>query len=220
MESAGEECPPASWTVTFWEALDCRSFNCGCRRYLRCFRLISNAGGIFVCDGHGHLFGCTLDSGGNNGSALQNDLHLLLLFANLSMTSAIGANVADTKEKATRGARCRANREGRARTHRSEPRLRTGFAVYGIHRDGTALDPDELQTLEHLCESAARAHTYIEVSRYRAERAAALFGTKSSEYPSVKVGNSKCWLTLRQPSKRSGTNDYRSEREASAWQAL
>ncbi|HEY9180489.1 MAG TPA: hypothetical protein VIO32_07195, partial [Candidatus Baltobacteraceae bacterium] len=50
----------------------------------------------------------------------------------------------------------------------------TGFAVYGIHRDGTALDPDELETLEHLCESAARAYTYIEVSRYRLERAAAV----------------------------------------------
>jgi hypothetical protein len=50
----------------------------------------------------------------------------------------------------------------------------TGFAVYGIHRDGTALDPDELETLEHLCASAAQAYTYIEVSRYRLERSAAL----------------------------------------------
>jgi hypothetical protein len=49
----------------------------------------------------------------------------------------------------------------------------TGFAVYGIHRDGTALDPDELETLEHLCASAAQAYTYIEVSHYRLERAAA-----------------------------------------------
>ncbi len=49
----------------------------------------------------------------------------------------------------------------------------TGFVVYGIHRDGTALDPDELQTLENLSEFAARAYTYIEVRRYRAERAAA-----------------------------------------------
>lgn len=47
----------------------------------------------------------------------------------------------------------------------------TGFAVYGIHRDGTALDPDELETLEHLCNAAAQAYTYIEVSRYRTERA-------------------------------------------------
>lgn len=46
----------------------------------------------------------------------------------------------------------------------------TGFAVYGIHRDGTALDPDELETLEHLCNAAAQAYTYIEVSRYRTER--------------------------------------------------
>lgn len=43
----------------------------------------------------------------------------------------------------------------------------TGFAVYGIHRDGTALDPDELDTLDHLCDAAAQAYTYIEVSRYR-----------------------------------------------------
>ena len=48
----------------------------------------------------------------------------------------------------------------------------TGFAVYGIHCDGTALDPDELETLEHLCASAAQAYTYIEVSRYRLERSA------------------------------------------------
>jgi hypothetical protein len=46
----------------------------------------------------------------------------------------------------------------------------TGFAVYGIHRDGTALDPDELETLDHLCDAAAQAYTYIEVSGYRAER--------------------------------------------------
>ena len=46
----------------------------------------------------------------------------------------------------------------------------TGFVVYGVHRDGTALDPDELETLERLCDAAAQAYTYIEVSRYRAER--------------------------------------------------
>lgn len=45
-----------------------------------------------------------------------------------------------------------------------------GFVVYGIHRDGTTLDPDEIETLERLCDSAAQAYTYIEVSRYRAER--------------------------------------------------
>jgi hypothetical protein len=45
----------------------------------------------------------------------------------------------------------------------------TGFAVYGIHRDGTALDPDELETLDNLCDAAAQAYTYIEVSRYRTE---------------------------------------------------
>jgi len=32
------------------------------------------------------------------------------------------------------------------------------------------LDPDELETLEHLCDAAAQAYTYIEVSRYRTER--------------------------------------------------
>jgi hypothetical protein len=48
----------------------------------------------------------------------------------------------------------------------------TGFAVYGIHRDGTALDPDELETLSHLCDAAAQAYTYIEVRQYRTERSA------------------------------------------------
>jgi hypothetical protein len=42
------------------------------------------------------------------------------------------------------------------------------FAVYGIHRDGTKLDPDEIETLEHVCETAAQAYTSIELSRYRA----------------------------------------------------
>jgi hypothetical protein len=42
------------------------------------------------------------------------------------------------------------------------------FAVYGIHRDGTRLDPDEIETLERLCEVAAQAYTGIELARYRA----------------------------------------------------
>ncbi|HZT11603.1 MAG TPA: hypothetical protein VFA29_02290, partial [Candidatus Baltobacteraceae bacterium] len=49
----------------------------------------------------------------------------------------------------------------------------TAFVVYGIHRDGTVLDPDEVESLERLCACAAQAYTYIEVSRYRAERVAA-----------------------------------------------
>ncbi len=44
----------------------------------------------------------------------------------------------------------------------------TGFAVYGIHRDGTKLDPDEIETLEHLCDLAAQAYVRIELLRYRA----------------------------------------------------
>jgi len=43
----------------------------------------------------------------------------------------------------------------------------TGFALYGTHRDGTSLDPDEVETLEHLCEAAAQAYTLIENARYR-----------------------------------------------------
>ncbi|HKU67607.1 MAG TPA: hypothetical protein VJP85_07525 [Candidatus Baltobacteraceae bacterium] len=46
----------------------------------------------------------------------------------------------------------------------------SAFAVYGIHRDGTMLDPDEVDALERLCDAAAQAYTYIEVTRYRAER--------------------------------------------------
>ncbi len=42
------------------------------------------------------------------------------------------------------------------------------FVLYGIHRSGTKLDPDEIETLEHLCESAAQAYTGIELSRYQA----------------------------------------------------
>lgn len=44
----------------------------------------------------------------------------------------------------------------------------TAFAVYGIHRDGTKLDPDEIETLEHLCEMAAQGYVRIELLRYRA----------------------------------------------------
>ncbi|MBV9269657.1 MAG: hypothetical protein JO165_01080, partial [Candidatus Eremiobacteraeota bacterium] len=45
--------------------------------------------------------------------------------------------------------------------------LLTGFMVYGIHRDGTQLDPDEIETLERLCASAAQAYTGIELARYQ-----------------------------------------------------
>ena len=41
------------------------------------------------------------------------------------------------------------------------------FALYGIHRDGTQLDPDEVQTLEALCDAAAHAYTRVENLRYR-----------------------------------------------------
>lgn len=49
----------------------------------------------------------------------------------------------------------------------------TAFALYGLHRDGTKLDPDELETLERLCDSGAQAYTLIENSRYRAQLDAA-----------------------------------------------
>lgn len=42
------------------------------------------------------------------------------------------------------------------------------FGVYGIHRDGTKLDPDEVDTLERLCQAAAQAYVRIENSRLRA----------------------------------------------------
>lgn len=43
----------------------------------------------------------------------------------------------------------------------------TGFVIYGLHRDGTRLDPDEEQVLERLCETAAQAYTGIELAQYR-----------------------------------------------------
>lgn len=50
----------------------------------------------------------------------------------------------------------------------------TAFAVYGVHRDGTKLDPDEIEALEHLCEVAAQGYVRIELMRYRALSAAPL----------------------------------------------
>ncbi|HKU66453.1 MAG TPA: hypothetical protein VJP85_01640 [Candidatus Baltobacteraceae bacterium] len=50
----------------------------------------------------------------------------------------------------------------------------TAFAVYGIHRDGTKLDPDEIETLERLCEVAAQGYVRIELLRYRALSASPL----------------------------------------------
>jgi len=41
------------------------------------------------------------------------------------------------------------------------------FALYGVHREGTKLDPDEVQALEALCEVAAQAYTRVENMRYR-----------------------------------------------------
>jgi len=43
----------------------------------------------------------------------------------------------------------------------------TAFAVYGIHHSGAKLDPDEVATLERLCESATQAYIRIENLRYR-----------------------------------------------------
>lgn len=42
-----------------------------------------------------------------------------------------------------------------------------GFALYGLHRDGTRLDPDEVDVLEMLCETAAQAYVRIENLRMR-----------------------------------------------------
>lgn len=42
-----------------------------------------------------------------------------------------------------------------------------GFVLYGIHRDGTRLDPDEERVLERLCEAAAQAYTGVELDEYR-----------------------------------------------------
>ncbi|MBV9502945.1 MAG: hypothetical protein JO138_26530 [Acidobacteriaceae bacterium] len=50
----------------------------------------------------------------------------------------------------------------------------TSFAVYGIHRDGTKLDPDEVETLEHLCAAAAQAYTGLELAKYKDRAAVAL----------------------------------------------
>lgn len=43
----------------------------------------------------------------------------------------------------------------------------TGFAIYGLHQDGTVLDPDEERAVERLCETAAQAYTAIELAGYR-----------------------------------------------------
>ena len=44
----------------------------------------------------------------------------------------------------------------------------SGFTVYGLHRDGTKLDPDECDTLEALCDTAAQAYVRVENLRLRA----------------------------------------------------
>jgi hypothetical protein len=43
-----------------------------------------------------------------------------------------------------------------------------GFILYGVHRDGTRLDPDEVALLETLAESAGQAYVRVENSRLRA----------------------------------------------------
>lgn len=43
----------------------------------------------------------------------------------------------------------------------------TAFTLYGIHRSGTKLDPDEVETLERLCDAAAQAYTGLEIARYQ-----------------------------------------------------
>lgn len=41
------------------------------------------------------------------------------------------------------------------------------FVLFGLHRDGTKLDPDEVQTLETLCEMVAQGYARVENLRYR-----------------------------------------------------
>ena len=48
----------------------------------------------------------------------------------------------------------------------------TAFALYGMHRDGTKLDPDEIETLEHLCAAASQAYTSLELAHYQSEHRA------------------------------------------------
>jgi hypothetical protein len=43
-----------------------------------------------------------------------------------------------------------------------------GFVLYGVHRDGTRLDPEEASLLETLAESAGQAYVRVENSRLRA----------------------------------------------------
>ena len=43
-----------------------------------------------------------------------------------------------------------------------------GFILYGVHRDGTRLDPDEVALLETLADSAGQAYVRVENSRLRA----------------------------------------------------
>jgi hypothetical protein len=40
--------------------------------------------------------------------------------------------------------------------------------LYGVHRDGTTLDPDEASVLQALAESASQAYILVENSRLRA----------------------------------------------------
>jgi hypothetical protein len=54
-----------------------------------------------------------------------------------------------------------------------------GFTSYGVHRDGTRLDPDEVAVLEALAESASQAYVRVENSRLRA-----LVGSKMQASPS------------------------------------
>lgn len=43
-----------------------------------------------------------------------------------------------------------------------------GFALYGLHRDGTNLDPDEQEVLDVLCQTAAQAYVHVEIVELRA----------------------------------------------------
>ena len=43
-----------------------------------------------------------------------------------------------------------------------------GFVLYGLHRDGTNLDPDEQDVLETLCQTAAQAYVRVENLELRA----------------------------------------------------
>ena len=63
-----------------------------------------------------------------------------------------------------------------------------GIALYGRHRNGSAIDPEERKLLQRLCDAAAVAHEAVELTQAREELASMRSRAAASLESNVTLG--------------------------------